>query len=64
MYMLDADAQDGTQVFKNVAYALNPGVERSFPWLPQIAQNFTEYKWIQLVFEWVPTQRLDLSNLT
>jgi hypothetical protein len=30
---------------------LNPGLATSFPWLSQIASNFAEYEWIQLVFE-------------
>jgi hypothetical protein len=36
--------------FTNTTYAINPGVERSFPWLSQIAQNFEEYTLHQLIY--------------
>ena len=36
--------------FQNTIYALNPGVERTFPWLSQIAANFEEYTLDQCMF--------------
>lgn len=38
--------------FKNTAYPLNPGIERSFPWLAQLASNFEEYRFAQLMYEY------------
>jgi len=36
--------------FQNSAYPLNPGIESTFPWLAQIAQNYDEYSIKQLIF--------------
>jgi len=32
-------------------FALNPGMESSFPWLSSVATNFQEYRWLGLVYE-------------
>jgi hypothetical protein len=47
----------GTEIpsFVNTTYAINPGVERSFPWLSQIAQNFEEYTLHQLIYTYRST---------
>jgi hypothetical protein len=37
------------------SFALNPGLESSFPWLAGIAQQFQEYTWKGLVYEFVST---------
>jgi hypothetical protein len=34
--------------FQNQSILLNPGLEASFPWLSQVAQNFEEYEFVQL----------------
>lgn len=46
-----------TQVkpFQVRSYELNPGIERTFPWLSQIAQNYEEYEFGQLVFQYKAT---------
>ena len=36
--------------FSNVAYPINPGLEGTFPWLAQIAQNYDEYTIHQLMY--------------
>lgn len=41
--------------FSNTTYSINPGVERSFPWLSQIAQNFEEYTLHQLIYTYRST---------
>jgi len=41
--------------FVNQTYDLNPALEESFPWLSQIAQNYDEYEFNQLVWQWYPT---------
>ncbi|QMW68930.1 capsid protein [Crucivirus-474] len=41
--------------FNITAYALNPALPQTFPFLSQIAKNFTLYEFIGLVMEYVPT---------
>ncbi|MEY2914667.1 MAG: Circoviridae 2 [Cyanobacteriota bacterium] len=41
--------------FANNAFFLNPGIEKTFPWLSQVAQNFEEYEFLQLIFSFVST---------
>lgn len=36
--------------FENTQFPINPGLERTFPWLSQIAQNYDEYEIKQLIF--------------
>ncbi|QMW68814.1 capsid protein [Crucivirus-353] len=40
--------------FTNTSYSVNPGLSLSFPWLSALAQNFEEYRFEGLVFEYVP----------
>jgi len=44
----------GTAAFNNVAYPLNPGISQTFPWLATVAQNYQEYKFHGLIFEFNP----------
>jgi hypothetical protein len=44
----------GTTAFTNRAYPLNPGMAATFPWLSTIAQNYQEYKFHGLIFEFRP----------
>jgi hypothetical protein len=41
--------------FANTSYAVNPGLQDSFPFLSQIARNFTLYEFEGLIFEFKPT---------
>lgn len=41
----------GTAGFNNRLYPLNPGVNKTFPWLSSLAVNYQEYKFHGLVFE-------------
>lgn len=41
--------------FNLVSYPINSGLQATFPWLSQIAQNFTLYELIGCVFEYKPT---------
>lgn len=44
-------------------YQLNPGLETTFPWLSQIAQNFEEYELEQCIFSFRSTlQEVSSSN--
>jgi len=40
--------------FENVSYSLNPGLSGVFAWLSQIASNYDEYQFTQLVFSYQP----------
>lgn len=44
-----------TTAFENHAFAINPGLTASFPFLSQIAKNFTLYDFEGLIFEYRPT---------
>jgi len=41
--------------FTNDAFALNPGISQTFPWLSEVAANFDEYEFEQLVFNFRTT---------
>lgn len=41
--------------FQNTTYSINPGLERTFPWLSQIAANYDEYTIHQLIFTYRST---------
>lgn len=41
--------------FNVVSYAINPGLHTTFPWLSQVACNFTMYELIGCIFEYKPT---------
>lgn len=44
----------GTASFSNTAYPLNPGMAQTFPWLSTVAENYQEYKFHGVVFEFRP----------
>lgn len=44
-----------TTAFNVQTYYLNPGLDTQFPFLSQIAANYEEYEWVQLVFEYRST---------
>lgn len=50
--------------FDVVSFALNPGLERTFPWLSQIAANYEEYEFKQLVFKYKSTTLNSLNSST
>lgn len=41
--------------FSNAVYAINPGMALTFPWLSQVANNFTMYDFMGCIFEYRPT---------
>ena len=41
--------------FQNSAYAINPGLQQTFPFLCQLAQNFTMYKLEGVIYQYKPT---------
>lgn len=44
----------GSSNFQNRSFKINPGDPDTFPWLSSIAQNYQEYKFHGLVFEFKP----------
>lgn len=44
-----------TNSFTNQAFHLNPGIEKTFPWLSQLAANYEEYEFRQLLFTYRST---------
>jgi len=62
-YVGDIFAPSTTGTFNVTAFPLNPGLEQTFPWLSQLAANYEEYEFIQLVFEFVSSiQDVNSSN--
>lgn len=54
-YLCDVYGPPAGVPFQNTAYQINPGVERSFPWLSQIAANYEEYEIKQLLYTYRST---------
>jgi len=50
-YVGDIFAPATTGTFDVTAFPLNPGLEQTFPWLSQLAANYEEFEFIQLIFE-------------
>lgn len=48
--------------FSNRSYALNPGLESSFPWLSQLAKNFECYRFNGLVYQYRSTSADALNS--
>lgn len=48
-------AASGVSAFNNVSYPINAAMFQTFPWLSQIAQNFTLYDFKGLIFQYKPT---------
>lgn len=44
----------GTAAFNNTAYPINPGLSSTFPWLSTVADNYQEYKFHGIIFEFRP----------
>jgi len=47
------DVLSSTAAFLPLEFALNPGMKETFPWLSYVAQNYTQYQFLGLVFEFV-----------
>lgn len=45
----------GSTGFQLASYPINPGLQSSFPWLSQIANNFEMYEFAGLLYEYKPT---------
>lgn len=49
------DIYGPSTAFNVQSYALNPGIQSTFPWLSQIACNYDEYEFVQMVWSWRST---------
>lgn len=47
------DVLSSTAAFTPLEFPLNPGMKETFPWLNQVAANYTQYQFLGLVFEFV-----------
>jgi len=54
-YLSDVITSANVGQFAIESFALNPGLDTSFPWLSGIAQQYQEYTWKGLIFEYVST---------
>lgn len=61
-YIGDIYAPDSGALFQCTPFAVNPGIERTFPWLSQIAQNYDEYTLQQCMFSYRSTVADFASN--
>lgn len=52
-----------TTSFNVQSYPINPGLDQTFPWLSQIACNYEEYEFSQLLFEYRSTTT-DIGSTT
>lgn len=50
----------GSSNFTNQSIQLNPGLQQNFPWLSQLAINYEEYDFLQLVFTY--RSIIDIGN--
>ena len=46
------------------SFALNPGLEKTFPWLAQVASCFKDYELLQCIFTYTPTLSDNLQTTT
>ncbi len=61
-YVRDIYGNQAGENFVNFGLSLNPGLEATFPWLSQLAQNFDEYVMIQCMFTYRSTMTSVISS--
>ncbi len=61
-YVRDIYGNAAGENFINFGLSLNPGLEATFPWLSQLAQNFDEYVMIQCMFTFRSTMTSVISS--
>ena len=62
-YITDIFGPPGGASFNVQTYAINPALQNSFPFLAQIAANFEEYEFVQLIYTFKSTTT-DIGNST
>lgn len=61
-YIGDVVSSSNTNFFNNSVYSVNPGLSATFPWLATVAQQFQEYEWMGLIFEYQTTSADALNS--
>ncbi len=62
-YVTDVYGPSSTRFTNNGVY-INPGLQQNFPWLSQVAANYEEYEFIQLLFIYKATIDIGNANTT
>jgi hypothetical protein len=62
-YITDIFGPNAGVAFQVLSYPLNPGLQGTFPFLSQLAQNYDEYEFIQMIWEYRSTTT-DIGNST
>lgn len=57
-YICDIEASTS---FSNNFFAVNPGLSEIFPWLCNLANNYEQYRWNGLIFEYVSQSAVAIS---
>lgn len=60
-YITDINA---TTAFTNNSFPVNPGLSEVFPWLCSIANNYEQYRWNGLIFQFVSTSSDAIASTT
>lgn len=60
-YIADISA---TEAFSNNVFPINPGLSDTFPWLSSIANNYEQYRFNGLVFQFVSTSSDAIASTT
>lgn len=64
-YICDIISSGTANTFNvGTSVTLNPGLQASFPWLANVAQNFQEYTWRGLIFHYVSTSADAIASST
>jgi len=61
-YITDIFGPEATGIFQNQTFGLNPALVQTFPWLSQVAANYEEYEFKQLIFTFNSTVTDFVSN--
>jgi len=62
-YIADVIGNASNGVFKTTSFPINPGLQSSFPWLSAVAQQYQEYSFKGLVFEFISTSGDAVSSI-
>lgn len=58
-YICDITA---SEAFSNNNFPVNPGLDGTFPWLSSIANNYEQYRWNGLIFEYISQSTVSLAT--
>jgi len=63
-FICDVYSGASTTNFNSITYSVNPGLQGTFPFLAPIAQQFQEYRFHGLAFEFKPTSAVAIASAT